>query len=90
MIVFLFLLFLFFLFVATQIAMLLNRKPGVKLFDVSIFGNPFVIQYYGRRYLTERGIFWRNISWVALAVIIISLLVLRQLAKSAPFSLRAE
>jgi hypothetical protein len=51
-----------------QWAMLMNRKPGVKLFDAAILGNPLAIQFFGRRFLTERGIFWRNVSWVSFSV----------------------
>jgi hypothetical protein len=60
-------------FVLTQFCMVANRKPDVKLFQARLLYNPFNVQFQGRYYLTERGIYWRNISWVCFAFFMIGM-----------------
>jgi hypothetical protein len=69
-------LFFFVLFLVSQLMMITNRKSGVKLFDASLFGNPFAIQFYGQKYLTDRGLFWRNVSWLGAIGFVLSILAL--------------
>jgi hypothetical protein len=69
-----------------QILMIVNRKPGVMLFDRRLMFNPFNVQFYGDEYLTLRGLKWRNLSWVcygAFAVILILLFGAYYFFKSA-------
>jgi hypothetical protein len=58
----------------SQIMMIFNRKAGVRLFDASLFGNPFAIQFFGRKYLSKRGVFWRNISWMSAVGLVFGIL----------------
>jgi hypothetical protein len=88
--IFFFLVFLFFVVVGSQIAMLMNRKPGITLVEATFGGKALAIQVFGRRYLTERGIFWRNVSWVALSILLTALIVGRFVNKYAPLTYRAE
>ena len=64
---------LFLLFGVAQVLMILNRKPGVKLFQARFLFDPFTMQYRGRFYLTERGLFWRNVSWASGAIFMLGL-----------------
>ncbi len=74
--IFVIVILLWILAVVAQILMVTNRKSGVKLFQAQFLFNPLHMQLLGRRYLTEKGIFWRNVSWAS--VIIFLLLVLVQ------------
>ena len=49
----------------SQFMLIFNRKPGTKLFQLRLIVNPFFMQFGGRYYLSERGIYWRNISWIS-------------------------
>ena len=46
-----------------QVIIIANRKPAIKLFEPRLLFNPFFLQFGGRYLLTEKGIFWRNVSW---------------------------
>ena len=46
----------------SQLLIMVNRKPGIKLFQLRLVFNPFLIQFGGRYYLTNQGIYWRNVS----------------------------
>ena len=59
-----------------QVLMIANRKPGVRLFDQRLMYNPFSVQFYGDQYLTVRGLFWRNLSWICYIVFAVVLLLL--------------
>jgi len=48
----------------SQLLIIARRKPGIKLFQARLLFNPFLMQFGGHYYLTEAGIFWRNVSWV--------------------------
>jgi hypothetical protein len=61
-------------FMISQVMMIMNRKPGVKLFDPDFFGNPLTVQFYGSKYLTARGLLWRRISWLSGIGLVIGLL----------------
>jgi hypothetical protein len=52
----------------SQVVMIFNRKPGVRLFQARLLYNPFLMQFRGRYYLTDRGLFWRNLSWASGAI----------------------
>jgi hypothetical protein len=57
-----------------QFLMIANRKADVKIFDRRLMLNPFNLQFFGDRYLTLRGLKWRNLSWIcygAFAVILV-------------------
>lgn len=58
----------------SQVLMIINRKPGVRLFQARFLYNPFVMQFSGRAYLTDRGLFWRNLSWFSGAIFVLALL----------------
>lgn len=50
-------------FIFSQILVIKNRKPDKRLFELRLLYNPLFMQFLGRHYLTERAIFWRNVSW---------------------------
>lgn len=52
-----------------QIRMIQNRKE-VSLFDKRILFNPFNIQFFGERYLSDVGLEWRNKAWRSIALVI--------------------
>ena len=62
---------LLFLSVVFQFLMLANRKPGVGLFQARFLYIPFNIQFAGNYFLSEKGVFWRNLSWFCLLLIVI-------------------
>ena len=53
-----------FLFLLSQFLVIRNRNPEIKLFQLRLLYNPLIMQFRGRYYLTDRGIFWRNVSWL--------------------------
>jgi len=65
---------LFLLCGVSQILMIFNRKPGVRLFQARFLYNPFAMQFRGRIYLTDRGLFWRNLSWISGALFTVAVL----------------
>lgn len=62
-----------FLFLVLQCLMISNRKPEVKLLQARLLYNPFLMQFRGKYYLTEKGIYWRNLSWVFLVIYVIGM-----------------
>ncbi len=60
--------------IVSQVLMVIHRKPNVALFQVQLMYNPFLMQIGGRYYLTEKGILWRNVSWVC-ALIFLFILI---------------
>jgi hypothetical protein len=66
---------LWILCVVSQFLIIVKRKPGVGLFEPRFVFNPFFLQLGGRRYLTDNGIYWRNVSWIS-AILFITLCVL--------------
>ena len=55
-------------FLISQVLLLVNRKPGVKLFQARLLYFPFMMQFRASYYLTKKGVFWRNVSWVSYVV----------------------
>jgi len=51
------------LFNVFQFLMIFNRKPGIKFFDPRFLYNIFHIQFFGDKYLTNRGLHWRKLSY---------------------------
>jgi len=74
--IWIFLLILFILGVIAQMLMIHNRKPGVNLFDRRLLFNPFNIEFFGRKYLTKKGIYWRNKSWLYFGIFVFIILLL--------------
>lgn len=66
---------LFSLGVLLQVLMVRNRKSEIKLFDKKILFNPFNLQLFGNKYLKEKGIYYRNKSWVCIALFIFIILI---------------
>jgi len=58
-----------------QFLMVRYRKPKVKLFDSKILFNPFNVQFFGQKYLTEKGIHLRNKSWLYISVFTVTILI---------------
>jgi len=74
-VVFVVVVLLWILAVVAQILMVANRKSGVSLFQARLLFNPLIMQFLGRQYLTEKGIFWRNVSWASVAIFLLLVLV---------------
>lgn len=62
-----------------QFLMMKNRKKKVKLFEHRILFNPFNLQFFGKKYLTEKGIYWRNKSWIFFSIFVITIIVILSL-----------
>ncbi len=58
-----------------QILMIKNRKSGIKLFDSKILFNPFNTQFFGNKYLTDKGLYWRNKSWLFLIIFLLIIIL---------------
>jgi len=63
----------------SQFLMIRNRKEGVKLFESKFLFNPFNMQFFGQKYLTEKGIYWRSKSWLFYGVFVIAIIILLSL-----------
>jgi hypothetical protein len=53
----------------------MNRRPGVDPWDSRFLYNPNNLVFFGREHLTEKGLFWRNLFWLSLALFIGTLLL---------------
>ncbi len=73
------LLLVFTFVVVCQVLMVRNRKSDINLFDRRILFNPFNIQFFGEKYLTGKGIHWRNKSWLCLGIFVITIMIILSL-----------
>ena len=62
--------------------MIRNRKSDIKMFDKKLLFNPFNIQFFGDRHLTEKGLYFRNKSWMYLALLIIIIVIILIISQS--------
>jgi len=72
---------LWLLCLVSQVMMIINRKPSVRLFQARFLYNPFHMQFRGRVFLTARGLFWRNLSWTSGTLFVLALLALILISK---------
>ena len=56
-----------------QILMIRHRNDGIKLFDSRLLFNPFNVQFFGKKYLTDKGLVYRNKSWIASGIFLITI-----------------
>jgi len=66
----------FFRTLTHQYLMIIHRNKDVKFFDKRLFFNIANIQFFGAKYLTEKGVYHRNKSWHYLKKFCLSLIVL--------------
>jgi hypothetical protein len=59
-----------------QLLMIQCRKPEITLFDKKILFNPFNLQFFGQKYLSEKGIYWRNKSWLCFGAFFITIIIM--------------
>jgi hypothetical protein len=58
--------------VIAQFNVIVNRNPGVKLFQARLLFIPFIMQFGGRYFLTNRGMLWRAVSWGCFATFVVA------------------